>query len=190
MKSLRDRVRARSAEAHGFTLIELMIAASLSLLVLGVGVALMSTGLRNQPKVAEKASEIQAARVAMERLTREIRQGDSVITATSSQLSLITYVNSATCGGATSSRSMLCRVTYSCSGEACTRTEANPDGSGATAPVIVVSGIESSSVFSYSPSAAAPSHVGVSLLFPAEQGDDSITLTDGVTMRNASAPAT
>ncbi|MDQ2676205.1 MAG: hypothetical protein M3Y34_05300 [Actinomycetota bacterium] len=190
MKQLLCRLHGRCAEAQGFTLIELLIAASMSLLVLGTGVALMSTGLRNEPKVAEKAGEIQEARVAMERLTREIRQGDAVVTATPTQLSLITYVNSATCGGATSSRSMLCRVTYSCSAGACTRTEANPDGSGATAPFVVVSGITSSAVFSYTPSAAAPTHVGVNLLFPSESGDDSITLTDGVTMRNASAPST
>ena len=190
MQRLRGRARHRCAEADGFTLIELLIAASMSLVVLGIGVGLMTTGLSNQPKVAEKAGEIQEARVAMERLTRELRQGDSVVSATPTQLSLITYVNSATCGGATSSTSILCRVTYSCSAGACTRIESKPDGSAATAPVVVVSGITSSSVFSYSPSAAAPSHIGVTLLFPDEQGDDSITLTDGVTMRNASTPAT
>ena len=190
MRKALGRIRGRCAEARGFTLIELLIAAAMSLLVLGTGVALMSTGMRNEPKVAEKAGEIQKARVAMERLTREIRQGDTVVSATPTQLSLITYVNSATCGGATSSRSMLCRVTYSCAAGACTRTESNPDGSGSTPPVTVVSGITSTSVFSYSPSATAPTHVGVHLLFPSESGDDSITLTDGVTMRNASTPAT
>ena len=183
------RARSRLARSDGFTLVELLIAASMSLLVLGVGVALMTTGLRNEPRVVEKAGEIQQARVAMERLTREIRQGDSVISATETDLSLITHVNSATCGGATSSQSMLCRVTYSCAAEACTRIESNPDGTGATAPVIVVSGITSSSVFSYTPTAADPSYIGLSLLFPADDGGDSITLTDGVTMRNVSAPS-
>jgi type II secretory pathway pseudopilin PulG len=188
MARLWGRMRGRCAESSGFTLVELMIAASMSLLVIGTGVGLLTTGLRNEPKVAEKAGEIQEARVAMERLTREIRQGDSVISATPTQFSLITNVNSATCGGATSSESMLCRVTYTCSAGACTRIESNPDGSGATAPVIVVSGITSSSVFSYTPSAAAPTYIGVNLLFPDQEGGDSITLTDGVTMRNASAP--
>ena len=188
MKRLQAWVRARCVRSEGFTLIELLIAASMSLFVLGTGVAVMTTGLRNEPRVAEKAGEIQEARVAMERLTREIRQGDSVISATPSQFSLITQVNSATCGGATSSQSMLCRVTYTCSAEACTRVEANPDGSSATAPVVVVDGITSSSVFSYMPSAAAPTYIGVNLLFPAREGGDSITLTDGVSMRNASAP--
>ena len=188
MKAFWRTARRRAAGSEGFTLVEMLVAASMSLVVLGVGVAVMTTGLRSEPKVAEKAGEIQEARVAMERLTREIRQGDSVITATASQFSLITNVNSATCGGATSSQSMLCRVTYTCSAESCTRVESNPDGSGATAPVVVVSGIATSSVFSYTPTAATPTYIGVNLLFPADQGGDSITLTDGVTMRNAAAP--
>ena len=181
--------RAQIAASDGFTLIELLLAASLSLIVLGVGVGLMTTGLQNQPKVAERAGEIQEARVAMERLTREIRQGDSVLSATSTQFSLITNVNSATCGGAPSNVARLCRVTYTCAGDACTRVEANSDGSGGAPPETVVSGISTSTVFSYTPSAAAPTYVGVNLLFPSESGDDSITLTDGVTMRNVSAPA-
>ena len=72
--------------------------------------------MRSEPRVAEKAGEIQEARVAMERMTREIRQGDSVVSATGTQFSLITNVNSATCGGANSTEARLCRVTYACSG--------------------------------------------------------------------------
>jgi prepilin-type N-terminal cleavage/methylation domain-containing protein len=181
--------RRRLAQADGFTLIELLLAASISLVVLGVGVGLMTTALQSQPKVAERASEIQQARVAMERLTREIRQGDSVVSASDTQFSLITQVNSATCGGATSDEARLCRITYTCSVGSCTRVEANPDGSGAAAPQIVVNGITTSSVFSYTPTAAAPTYIGVKLLFPSENGDDSVTLTDGVTMRNATLPA-
>jgi Tfp pilus assembly protein PilW len=181
--------RNRVAASDGFTLIELLLSASLSLLVLGVGVGLMTTAMRSEPKVAEKAGEIQEARVAMERMTREIRQGDSVVTASSTQFSLITQVNSATCGGANSSEARLCRVTYTCAGEVCTRVEANPDGTGPSTPVIVVNGLSTSSVFTYTPSAAAPTYIGVSLLFPSESGDDSITLADGVTMRNATVPA-
>ena len=147
MKRLWRRVRGHSVEAHGFTLIELLLAASLSLIVLGVGVGLMTTAMRSQPDVAEKAGEIQEARVAMERLTREIRQGDSVVSASSTQFSLITHVNSATCGGLPSSEARLCRITYTCGGEVCTRVEANPDGTGATAPETVINGISTSSVF-------------------------------------------
>ena len=181
--------RGRVAKADGFTLIELLLAASLSLVVLGVGVGLMTTAMRSEPKVAERSGEIQEARVAMERLTREIRQGDSVVSASNTHFALITNVNSATCGGAPSSEARLCRISYSCASGRCTRVEANPDGTAASAPEIVVNGISTSSVFTYTPTATAPTYVGVKLLFPAENGDDSITLTDGVTMRNATAPA-
>ena len=62
MKRLWRKVRGHSARADGFTLIELLLAASLSLIVLGVGVGLMTTAMRSQPDVAEKAGEIQEAR--------------------------------------------------------------------------------------------------------------------------------
>ncbi|MDQ3758888.1 MAG: hypothetical protein M3331_02950, partial [Actinomycetota bacterium] len=132
---------------------------------------------------------IQEARVVMERLTREMRQGSLVTTATANQLSVVTNVNSAPCGGPASTDVQPCRVTYVCTGGQCTRSEANPDGAGASTPVVVVRGISTDPVFTYTPSAAAPDYVGVALEFPAREGDDSITLTDGVTMRNAMAPA-
>ena len=166
-------------------MIELLLVITLSLIVIGGTVGVLIAGMRSEPRIAERTADIQAARVAMERLTREIRQGATVTTATGSTIALITNVNSATCGGAHAAEARPCRVTYACTSGKCTRTEVNPDGSGTPSPEEVVSGITStSSVFSYSPSAAAPGYIGVKLEFPAASGDDSITLTDGVSMRN------
>lgn len=189
MASLLAMVRGRLAAADGFTLIELLVAAAVALVIIGGSVGVVTAGLRSEPRIAERTADIQAARVAMERLTREVRQGSLVTTATSSQLSVVTNVNSATCGDAASAAARLCRVTYVCSAGQCTRSEADPDGAGASTPVVVVRGISADPVFTYTPSAASPTYVGVALEFPAREGDDSITLTDGVTMRNAAAPA-
>ncbi len=161
---------------------------AVSLVVIGGSVGVVTAGLRSEPRIAERTADIQEARVAVERLTREMRQGSLVTAASANQLSVVTNVNSLPCGGATSDASQPCLVTYACSGGQCTRTEANPDGSGATAPVVVVKGISADPVFTYTPSAASPNYIGVALEFPANAGDDSITLTDGVTMRNASVP--
>ena len=163
--------------------------ATLGILVLGGTVGVMTTGLRTEPKIAERSADIQGARVAMDRLTRELRQGASVVTATETQLILITNVNSATCGGASSTEARQCRVSYTCTAGTCSRTEANPDGSGTGPSQIVVEGIGTGAVFSYAPSSAAPTFVGVKLEFPSNDGEDAITLTDGVTMRSAVAPA-
>ena len=187
MRTLLRRARGRLAASEGVTLVELLLATSLGLVIIGGSIGVLVSGIRSEPRLAERSADIQAARVAMENLTREIRQGELVTSATSGQLVLVTNVNSATCGGASSTSVRSCRVTYSCSGGQCTRRETNPDGTGTAPARVVVQGLSSNPVFSYSPSAAAPTYVGITLKFPTGSGDDSITLTDGVSMRNMAA---
>lgn len=187
MASIATRIRHRTRDSGGFTLIELLMAASLSLLVIGSSVGILTAGLRSEPRIAERTADIQAARVSMEKLTRELREGSTITTATSNQLSLVTNVNSGTCGDG-APEVPVCQVTYSCSASECTRSEVNPNG-GVASTQTFVRGISTTSVFTYSPSSSAPTYVGVKLEFPATGGDDSITLTDGVSMRNAMGPA-
>lgn len=163
----------------------MLLAASLGLVVIGGSVGVMTAGLRSEPRIAERTADVQGARVAMERFTRELRQGSTVVTATATELSFVTNANDGTCAGATLTS---CRVTYECSTGKCTRAESAPSGGGTAVTEEVVQGVSSGNVFSYSPSAAQPIYIGMRLAFPASSGDDSITLTDGVTMRNATAP--
>lgn len=186
MKGLEIIARRRMASADGLTMIEVLLAAAIGLVVIGGTIGIMTSGIRSEPRLAERTTDIQGARVAMERLTREIRQGQVVTSATGSQLSLVTNVNSATCGGAGSTEVRLCHVTYTCSASQCTRSETNPDGTGTpSSSEIVVHGVSGAAVFSYAPSSSAPQYVAVRLEFPSMSGGDSITLTDGVAMRNA-----
>lgn len=189
MRGLPRRILDRARESGGYTLTELLIAASLSLVIIGGGVGVFTAGLRSEPRIAERTSEIQQARVMMERITRELRQGATVVTATPNQLALVTFVKSPACGGPQSSVARSCRVTYTCSSGTCTRSEANPDGSGGTAATPITTGLSGGDVFTYSPSPAAARYVGVELEFPADEGDDSITLSDGVAMRNPAPPS-
>jgi prepilin-type N-terminal cleavage/methylation domain-containing protein len=182
---MRERARTIGAEERGFTLPELLVATLLGLLVVGAAVTAFTGAIQSQPRVTSQAAAIQQARTTMEQITRELRQGSSVPSASATQLSIVTYVHSATCGGGSSSSSISCRVTYSCSGGTCTRTEANPDGTSPGAAVQVVSGLSSNNVFSYTPpTSTAPAYVGVTLAFPAKGGSDAITLTDGSALRN------
>ena len=102
-----------------------------------------------------------------DRVTRELRQGGVVFTATSTTITFRTYVRRTTCGGNVVSAAAVpatrCRVNYSCAGGICTRT-----------------------VFSYYPSAADPGYVTVRFALPAEDGEDAITVEDGTALRNAS----
>ena len=170
-------------EERGFTLIELLVAATVGLVVVGGAVTIFVSGIRSEPRTASRVAAIQDARVTIDRITRELRQGLETPTASSSELEIVTYVKATICGGTASSTAIPCRVTYTCSAGSCTRKVAQPDGSAPGPTTQVVSGLTNSSIFSYSPSAATPSYVGVTFTFSA--GDSGpVTLEDGVALRN------
>ncbi len=184
---LRKRLAAAVRDERGFTLTELLVALVIALLVAGAGLGLLQIAIRAQPATTDRGAQIQSGRVMIERLSRELRQGESVSSPTASGLQVVTYVDSATCGGAPASLAILCRVTYACGATACTRSEADPaPGSPASAPAQVVRGIAGPAVFSYEylPGDATPAFVGIRLGFAADDGDESVTLEDGVALRN------
>ena len=183
---MRRRARRIWGDDRGFTLPELLVAAVLGLFVIGASVTAFTAAIQSQPRVDSQAGAIQEARTTMERITRELRQGSIVPSATSSQLSVVSLVHSATCGGAASNTAISCRVTYSCSSGACTRIEAKPDGTSPGPPVQIVAGLSSSNIFTYTPpSSTAPAYVNVTLVLPTQgANDDAITLSDGVALRN------
>jgi Tfp pilus assembly protein PilW len=181
---LLNRVIRRLSGEGGFTLVELLVATVLGLFIVGIGTTVFVTAIRSQPGLSQRDNAILQARVTTERLIRELRQGGSIYTAAATQLSFLTYVHSATCGGAGSSTSIQCRVTYTCTTSACTRVEAKPDGTSPGAASTVVSGLSNGNVFSYLPSATAPTYIGATFTFPGQNGDDAITVSDGAALRN------
>jgi type II secretory pathway pseudopilin PulG len=183
MARLLSRVRRRASSEDGFTLPEILMATLVGLMVVGISVTVFTTAMRTQPGLNKRDDAISQARTTMERLTRELRQGSTVVTATASQLAFVTYVHSASCGGAYSNTSRACRVTYTCSGTSCSRVEANPDGSSPGTGFTVVSGLSSTSIFNYSPNTTTPTYIGATLVFPGQNGSDAITLSDGVALR-------
>jgi len=184
MRRARTAVAALRREQGGMTLVELLVAASLGLVVVGAGMSIFISSIRSEPRTASKVDAIQQARVTADRITRELRQGLEVKTALPSQLEIVTYVKTADCSGAPASTAMPCQVTYACSSGACTRTVAQPDGTGAGPTVQVVSGLASTDVFDPQPSTGDPSYVGVTFSLAAE--GDPVVLEDGVALRNPS----
>ena len=183
-------VRGRLSAEAGFSMIEVLVVLLIGLMVVAMATQVFTAAVRSQPGQTKKGVAIQQARTIMERIVRELRQGSSVYTATSQQLSFVTYVHTSTCSGTgSSSTAIACRVTYTCTAGSCTRAQANPDGTGSGSATTMVTGLSSSNVFNYSPSSTAPSYIGATLTFPGSMGDDAITLTDGATLRNPS-PAT
>lgn len=190
MSRARRVAAALQHEQRGLTLVELLVASMLGLLVVGAGMSIFLSAVRSEPRSTSKVAAIQQARFTMDRIVRELRQGLEVAktpTPSSSQLAVVTYVKAATCGGASASTAIPCRVTYTCSAGACTRTVAQPDGSAPGSPAQVAGGLSSSSVFSYSPSASNPTYVGVTFTFSTDT--EPVTLGDGAALRNPSEEA-
>lgn len=181
-----SRTPPRLRDEDGFTLTELLVAVSLMLVIVAAAMGLLVTSDRSQPRISDRASALQQGRVLTERITRELRQGVGVpTTPTASTLSILTYVGHSACGSDQSGAARQCQVTYSCATSGvCTRTERNPDGTGTAPAVQVAEGLRSNAVFSYQPTTQSPSFVGIRLEYPADSGEESVTLDDGVALRN------
>lgn len=178
------RILSRLRESDGLTLPELLIAAVLGLIVLTAAFSVLRTTSAGQVEQSERAGQIQQARFMVERITREVRQGSGVVSAGASTLELLTWVDSASCGGPSSSTAIECRVTYVCSGSTCSREETDADVEATGAGAQIVEGLNSTDVFSYSPPAGTPTFVEVELELADDEGE-SVTVEGGVTLRNA-----
>lgn len=170
----------------GLTLIELLVAAAMGVVLMAGVVTVMVGALRAQPKLSEGAANIQTARFALERITRELRNGFSVGDAKASTVSFETYVRHTSCGSNTlrvaTEPSIRCQVRYTCESGSCSRTETNAGVLSGGTPVTVVKGLGTGTGFNY-PSAT---YVKITLVIPSPGGgSDSTTISDGASLRNA-----
>jgi type II secretory pathway pseudopilin PulG len=185
---LRNRLAGTDREA-GLTLVELLVASAISVILVGAACAMLISAVRQQPKLSKKSQEISTARYVLERMTREIRNGIVVYSATGSAVEFKTRVRHKTCGGSTqenpSTPAIECRVTYSCTTTACTRTETAPEVAGANGtPIPLVGNLDSGSVFNYEPSPpSTPTYVGITLHIENPEGKGELTVTDGAGLR-------
>lgn len=172
----------------GFTLIEMLVAMTMGVIVMGGVLILLIGAMRSQPKLDQQATDIQTARWVLERMTREIRDGIVVDRATASSVSFQGYVRHVSCGGtsmlSSTAAARKCEITYTCAGESCTRIEADPGTYTGTATTVLTGLSNTGSVFSYSP-ATEPTYVGVTLKLADSSGSGAFVASDGASLRNA-----
>ena len=176
--------RLRQSE-DGYTLVELLVASTMGLVVVGAAVILFVGAVRSEPRTSSKVAAIEQGRITVERITRDVRQASSVPTYAPGQLALITFVRQSTCNGGAAATSIQCRVTYTCSAGACTRTVSQSNGTSPGTPVRVVTGLASSEPFAY-PSGGEPTYVEVELAFATREGGP-VVIADGAAIRNGAA---
>jgi Tfp pilus assembly protein PilW len=185
MRWLTRRLRWEEA---GLTLIELLVAASIGVVVLGATSTMLIGVVRTQPKISDRAQDASTGRWILERMTREIRNGVNVQSGSSvSKLIFTAQVRHSSCGSSTelpaTEASIECKVTYSCSSTGCTRSETTPAAVGSGTPVSIFTGTNSEKVFDYSPEVSDAEFVGVTLRFPNPDGGGNFTISDGATLR-------
>lgn len=199
MKRLRQRVSL--GDESGLTLIEMLVAALMSVIIVGASCAMLISAVKSQPGLSRKAENVTTARYQLERVVREIRRAVKVETASQTEVELLTRTQMTACGGTTKASPEVqrpqCRVTYRCSATSCTRTEATEGGVPVGTETVALTGLQSADVFCFVPSTEAdpskcgsprtgegpPTYVGVDLLVENPDGPGILTISDGATLR-------
>ncbi|MEX2253574.1 MAG: hypothetical protein WD649_05425 [Thermoleophilaceae bacterium] len=132
MGTARYPLRRIRREEAGVTLIELMVVSAVGVLLFGVGLALYSVATRNEAKTGARSENLQQAQTAMERMTRELRQGSAIVSSSPTEITFETYVRGV--GNQ--------RVRFSCSGSACSRAVAPSGTNSFGSPVTLVSSVD------------------------------------------------
>lgn len=196
----RDSIELR--DERGMTLIEVLVATLMSVIIVGAACAMLISAVREQPAISRKAQNVTTARYQLERVVREIRNGVQLETTSPAELTMVTRVRRVSCGGAVqtdpNADPVECKVTYRCSGKSCTRAEATLEGAVVGTATVALSGIGSTNVFCFVPSAEAdptecgapkpgstPTYVGINLQVPNPEGPGLLTVSEGATLRTA-----
>lgn len=202
---MRRAFRTRSinlGDEKGMTLIEMLVATLMSVIIVGAACAMLISAVREQPALSRKAQNVTTARYQLERIVREIRNGVQLETTSPAELTMVTRIRRVSCGGAIQTDPKAdpveCKVTYRCSGKSCTRAEATLAGAVVGTPTVALSGIGSTSVFCFVPSAeidptqcgvpktgSTPTYVGINLQVPNPEGPGLLTISEGATLRTA-----
>lgn len=192
---------ARARREDGLTLVELLVASAMSVVLVGAVGSMVVSVMRSQPELSKRAQNVSTARWVLERMTREIRNGIRIDQASTSSVSLLTYVRRTSCGGGVPTNpetpAIKCEVTYQCTTTSCSRIEAAPEVFTGT-PATIFTGIDSPSVFCYVPSTEPDpltcgpaasveetTYVGLRLQIPNPSGPSALTASDGASLRNA-----
>ena len=183
------RRRRRSAAAapirseEGFTLVELLVAITLLTAVLAGASTLLVGMMTKQPDLTDRSEQVAEARVALEKMMRDLRSGYAVDSAlgTASTVTFRTYMRR-TCQGGVTTVVTLCQVTYTCSAttKICTRRTANANGTSPTVARQLIAGVSNTDIFTIQ-----KSYIGIKLVLPTQDGRGALTVSDGARLRNA-----
>jgi Tfp pilus assembly protein PilW len=171
-------------DSSGFTLVELLVGISMTLIITFAAVSMFNTILHRQPESTQAADVIGMARNASETITAELRRGAGATLTKASELTLKTSCEGKSCEPVYACAKETGKTTYSCSRTVGTKSKT------------LVTGLSSGEVFCVYPTATsgsecgaqsttAPRYVGIKLEFPSHKGATATTiLEDGAALHN------
>jgi Tfp pilus assembly protein PilW len=188
-----DRWRVTSTAARGrfllgddsgVSLVEMLVVTGVLIFVVSAVLSVLDITAREAPKHVERGHVVRDGQLALERMTRELRQASVFVSTSSQVVELDTYVRPA--GGSAALR----RVRYDCgSQESCRRYEGPAGVAGPTTlDGVLVTGVQNADVFAVtsSGSPAVPRYVTVKLGLRVKGQTNALFIHDGVELRNAS----
>ena len=197
MRGLRcdGRLGAAVRAQQGLSLIELLVAQTVFLLVMGATLSMLDTQTKLAPRDRERAFAMREVQVGLAGMVRELRHTKTILSASANQLEVELERNGA-----------LRRVGYKCDQAPAADDAANPydqtyvscvrvEGpSGAALPGYatgrtVIARVLAGTVFTYSPDSANPTYVTTTVKVPSrgerkESNSHDIVLSDGFFMPN------
>jgi prepilin-type N-terminal cleavage/methylation domain-containing protein len=188
MRATLQRLRARLVrEERGFTLVEVLVAAALSVVVFMATLAFVNASRSASEKNANRSDSVLEARDGLERLIREARTALPVGGATPSPVvTANSLVFQRVAPGASSDQTFAAQakqwIRWACSGTRCSRTSSTtypPPSSGGSA---LITGLSSTNVFALVGTNMLEVTLNVSVAGGNSPAD--VVLKDGVSMRN------
>lgn len=175
MRPMRSLWQRTSAREHGFTLIELTIASAILLVATGAVLSVFATSERSSQFVRRRAEALDEMRLAMNRMSKEIRQAEAIDPgSTASRLQVDTFVQ----GVATT-------VVFEAVGEELHRSVLDESG-----VEVLEDELDSTSIFAYtvaedtSPVSEARVVTLTLQVRPIQLPDTVLTLTSEIRLRN------
>ena len=172
VRAARSTLIERLRRDDGFTLIELLVVMAMGIVIFGATVGFYQVVVNRTADTTARANTLGASRTAMERITRDIREGKS-----------------ATIGGGGSSLTIVtptARVIYSCTSGSCTRSTQTLAGAATGTPERVIGNLNTSTIVFASVTLVGAPHasVRVTLNSTPEGRETPIALTEDATVRN------
>jgi prepilin-type N-terminal cleavage/methylation domain-containing protein len=167
------RLRTRTADSQrderGYTLIELMIVSAIFAIVITLIFGTLTSVQKSEAYTRDRTLAVQSMRDAMDRMTRELRQATNIVpTPSISHVEFDTY-----------DLGKPVHITYDATGPTLTRQV------GTGTPATLLTGLVSTSLFTYSPDTNTTTAVDIDLqLKPSNMPNTIVELKSDVELRN------